>query len=472
MSNFSNILCKLKNIYNFVKHILFFDDTACEDLKRKKFILNVLCIGLITFFFLLLILSLYSSYKNSDHYNGVSAIILCSFIGIGLISFTLSKRGRVLSGSFIILSLIYTCILYGSLHWGADLPTVLILLFLEVLMTGILINSKAGLICAVALSIHLGVFYYLGSSSVINIDYDWKDGVFNQIDVIEYSFILIFAALFSWLSNNQLEKSLVRSRSAERKLQSERDNLEIKVIERTEEIKILQIEKINSMYRMVEFGRISSGLFHDIISPITNISLNLQMLKVEEVKETMKYLIPSIKKMEYLISQSKKHIKINDAYTLFSIREEINSVVGILKSKAIINDVKIILPKKNLEIMFYGSQTLFAHIMMNLVSNAIDAHVKKNIEEEVTMGTKKVIIIIKIQLNNIFIKVIDNGQGIEKEIMCKIFEPFYTTKQENGCGIGLSATKHILEKYFNGKISVKSKIQKGSVFTVTFPLQR
>jgi signal transduction histidine kinase len=472
MSKINNLLKKITDIYYFAKYKLFFDDTSFEDLKRKKFILNILCLSMVAFFSLLLILSVYSFLQNTEKYSGVSAIVIIIFIAISLLSFWFSKIGRPLWGSLLVLSLIYACILYGSIHWGADLPTVLIALFITVLISGILINSKAGLICAILLSVHLWLFKYAASNKIVSINYDWKDGVFNQIDVIEYSSLLIFASLFSWLSNNQLEKSLVRSREAEKRLQMERDNLETKVVERTEEIKTLQIDKINSMYRMVEFGRISSGLFHDIMSPLTNISLNLQILKTEEVKETLTYLIPSIKKMETLIQQSKKHLKIDTNYTVFNIQQEILSVIEILKSKAIKSQTRIILSKKHRDAELYGSQTLFSHIIMNLLSNGVDAHSKDLNEKPSGEINKKVIILIKIKSDTIYIKVIDNGHGIKEEIINKIFEPFYTTKQEHGCGIGLSATKHSLEKYFNGKISVKSKLQKGSTFTVAIPINQ
>lgn len=469
MSKINNLLKKITDIYYFVKYRLFFDDTPCEDLKRKKFILNILCLSMVAFFFLLLILSVYSFLQNTEKYSGASAIVIIIFIAINLLSLWLSKIGRPLWGSSLVLSLVYACILYGSINWGADLPTVLIALFITVLVSGILINSKTGLICAILLSVHLWLFKYMASNNIVSIDYNWKNGVFNQIDVIEYSSLLIFASLFSWLSNNQLEKSLERSREAEKRLQIERDNLEMKVAERTEEIKTLQIDKINSMYRMVEFGRISSGLFHDIISPLTNISLNLQILKIEEVKETLSYLIPSIKKMESVIQQSKKHLKIDTHYTVFNIQQEIRSVMEILKSKAIKGQTQIILSKKNRDVELYGSQTLFSHIIMNLLSNGVDAHSKDLNEKLNGEIKKKVIILIKIKPNMVYIKVIDNGHGIKEEIIDKIFEPFYTTKQEHGCGIGLSATKHILEKYFDGKISVKSKLQKGTTFTITIP---
>jgi signal transduction histidine kinase len=335
-------------------------------------------------------------------------------------------------------------------------------------MSGILINSRTGLLTAVILSVHIFIFYYLASHQIITPNHSWKNDTFNLLDVIEYSSLLIFAALFSWLSNSQLEKTLIKYKESEALLQHEKENLEIKVKERTEEIKALQIEKINSMYRLVEFGRISSGLFHDIMSPLTNITLNLQMLKIDEVKEEIKNLTPSIKKIDNLITQSRKHIKIDNTYTHFDVGEEITSVMEILKSKAISNGVKLIFPIKNLSARLYGSQTLFSHIIMNLLSNGIDAYSTES-------KTKNKLVIIKIKRSiqdssTLYIKVSDNGEGISPELIKNIFEPFFTTKQERGCGIGLSSTKHILEKYFNGSISVRSMLGKGTTFTMSIPL--
>ena len=69
---------------------------------------------------------------------------------------------------------------------------------------------------------------------------------------------------------------------------------------------------------------------------------------------------------------------------------------------------------------------------------------------------------------DILIQVEDNGTGISGDIIEDIFVPFYTTK-ENGSGIGLSLSKQIMQNH-DGTISVNSAIDKGSIFTLKFPL--
>ena len=67
------------------------------------------------------------------------------------------------------------------------------------------------------------------------------------------------------------------------------------------------------------------------------------------------------------------------------------------------------------------------------------------------------------------IKVTDTGCGIAKENLSKIFEPFYSTKDQKGTGLGLSVVWGIIDKHL-GTISVESEIGKGSTFTILIPV--
>lgn len=433
------------------------------DIVRKK-ILETLCVSSVTFLIALFFIYLSSLYDNGKNKIEEILIIFASIL-VNIASFIFNRRGKILTSGLLISTLLYGCILYGSLHWGVELPTVLILLFILVIITGTLIDYKTGLIVLLGLSVHMEIFYYFEKNNIIITDNSWKKYYFDADDMFKYSIILIFALIFSWLSNKHLEKAFKKAEIAELKLREETSNIEKRVTERTEEIKNLQLDKINSMYRLVEFGRISSGLFHDIINPITDISLNLQLLNTEEVSKTLQYLIPSIKKMEKIIHQSKKHIRITDGVEKFDINNEILSTIEMLSSKSRQKSIKILMSKKSINETIYGSEALFSHVITNIISNAIDSF------EQQPMRINKIIKIITTKkINYIQIKITDNGCGIEDVILKNIFEPFYTTKKDSGFGIGLSATKHIIEKYFNGIIKVKSMPEKGTSFIITIPI--
>jgi len=109
-----------------------------------------------------------------------------------------------------------------------------------------------------------------------------------------------------------------------------------------------------------------------------------------------------------------------------------------------------------------GYENEFKQIFMNVIYNSRDAIIASGRD---TDGE------IKITLENFYpvikISVEDNGGGVDERIADKIFEPYFTTKNEmNGTGIGLYMCKTILEKHFNGKISFVNG-EKGAVFTIS-----
>ena len=75
------------------------------------------------------------------------------------------------------------------------------------------------------------------------------------------------------------------------------------------------------------------------------------------------------------------------------------------------------------------------------------------------------------QKGYIEVKIADTGQGIPKENLSKLFEPFYTTKGKHGTGLGLAVIWRIIDNH-NGTINVESEPGKGSTFIIHLPLQK
>lgn len=71
---------------------------------------------------------------------------------------------------------------------------------------------------------------------------------------------------------------------------------------------------------------------------------------------------------------------------------------------------------------------------------------------------------------SIQVRITDTGLGIREEIINKIFNPFFTTK-EMGSGLGLAISKRIIDDH-NGNIMVKSKLSEGTTFYVCFPVRK
>ena len=95
---------------------------------------------------------------------------------------------------------------------------------------------------------------------------DWKNDSIELTDIIAYLFIIAFMFALSWISRRQSDTSLVRARQSERELKKERDSLEIKVEERTRELAKTQEDRLRELTHIAEFGRLSQGIFHDLLS--------------------------------------------------------------------------------------------------------------------------------------------------------------------------------------------------------------
>jgi C4-dicarboxylate-specific signal transduction histidine kinase len=274
-------------------------------------------------------------------------------------------------------------------------------------------------------------------------------------------------ATISWLSNRETEKSLKRARKSEADLKKERDLLEIKVKERTEELKKAQLEKIAQVYRFAEFGRLSSGFFHDLVNPITIVCLNLERIngsRIKEIGEAKNYLskaVDATRRLESFIMTARKQIRKEEEKKIFSVYDEVQQIIEMLSYKARKANVEVKL-KMSEALELFGDSVRFSQAITNLVANAIDAYAN------ISSQTKKVEIKVFYKNNSIFLEIKDFGEGIKKDNLKLIFEPFFSTKQEQGIGIGLSLTKDIIEKDFGGSIEVFSEEGEGAKFVLKF----
>ncbi|MBU0580627.1 MAG: GHKL domain-containing protein, partial [Candidatus Margulisbacteria bacterium] len=99
-------------------------------------------------------------------------------------------------------------------------------------------------------------------------------------------------------------------------------------------------------------------------------------------------------------------------------------------------------------------------VFMNLVLNAIQAIPPDQAE-------KKIDILFQEEKSFVLVKIKDNGVGIAKENLDKLFTPFFTTKKM-GTGLGLSIVHRIIEEHL-GKISVQSSLEQGTTFSIWLP---
>ncbi len=456
---------------HFLYRLCIEPKSITEDTKRREFILNTILSGII---FLLLILDCFIAvavHREGSSYRGMPLLcftcIVITFIGL----LCISRKGYYKIACFIFLVVYFLATTYGAVHWGVELPLVAISYVLIIIISSILISTRFAFISTSIISLMLIVVTILQIHRVIIPFLYWKYTPVRINDPVQLSIVFFVITGISWLSNREIEISLTRARTSEEALLEERNLLEIKVEERTKEVKEIQNEKIAQLYRFAEFGRLSTGIFHDLMNALNVVVANVSELEyspetLPEVQSYLRKAVAASKRMGTNIENVRKQISNNGAITTFSLEKEIADAIDMVQHKARMASVGInytVLQGSELE----GNSFKFYQIILNLLGNAIEAceeNEKESIVEIVLnfdKNTEQIILIIE-----------DNGHGIAPELLDTVFTRFFTTKSyQKGIGLGLSQTKELIEKDFNGTIGVTSNKNK-TTFTIIIPSKK
>ncbi len=394
----------------------------------------------------------------------MSFLLILLVLSFLIFLYFLSRKGFFNFSSFAIIAGLFLLASYMGYVWGVELPVVILFYVLVIVMSGILISTKFAFLATIAVVSTTAAINHCQRLGLIQSNHYWRETIWQPTDVLMAAVIFAVIATVSWLSNREIEKSLIRARKSEAELQRERDLLEVKVEERTKELKKLEGEKIMHLYRFAEFGRLSAGLFHDLINPLNAVSLSIERLKGDD--ESVNKAIKAAKKMEDLVVAVRKQISRQDNKNLFSLNKEIQDVIDVLSYKARKNNVDVRFLYEN-DINFLGNAIRFNQAVLNLIVNAIDSYMPEKLDNR----ERAVEVLLKDSESEIILSVKDAGTGISRENLQKIFEPFFTTK-DYGVGIGLSMAKQIAERDFFGKLIVESNTeagQSGSTFTIAIP---
>lgn len=141
------------------------------------------------------------------------------------------------------------------------------------------------------------------------------------------------------------------------------------------------------------------------------------------------------------------------------IRDVFENLYQLMEPTLEAKNIELDIILKDTDLQLEADMNLIEQVLINLVINAMDA-VKNKANPVISLiGT--------VNSNaKVVIKVSDNGNGMDKEILDKIFVPFFTTKK-TGSGIGLSLCKQIMQLH-KGSIAVQSAVGEGTTFTLQF----
>lgn len=216
---------------------------------------------------------------------------------------------------------------------------------------------------------------------------------------------------------------------------------------------------------------------HEIKNPLTSILLNIELLKknknIHKLKE-FKYidrLDEITKRLVDIVDEFLKgdERKFTDLHYHFIDQDILALCHSALRELALQNTThKFILHNltSKKQIIVHCDENKIVQVLTNLVNNAVKFSAPKTIIET---GVK---IILRTGYNFVSISVADQGIGIPKEDLPKVFKRYYLGRtRERGMGLGLYLAKEIVIKH-KGKINIKSKVGKGTTVTFTLPIVR
>jgi signal transduction histidine kinase len=431
------------------------------DEQRRELILNTLLLGMVAISLIADVATISNHILNDTQVaNSLTSVLGFTVFMLGFL--WLSRRGFYKVVTFVFLGFILLGALDMLVGWGFNLQATQLAFIILLVLAGVLLSARTALWLTFVLSVVVLLLSYAQVNGQTHPDISWLQERVKFGDSFSFVAGLVIIGLVSWLANREIDRSLLRARRSEAALEQERDQLEIKVIERTKELERAQLERVMELQRLAEFGRLSAGLLHDVASPLTVASLNLKELGGKSEDMLVRQAVQSLHYIERFLDSARKQLKAQGSDGNFLVSAEIKQVITILKHRAREANVTLDL-KPGARIKMFADPVKFSQVTANLIMNAIEAydHDSQSSNRHVTIEASQ-------DDKWVMVTVTDHGRGLTKDQMGHIFDTFYSTQNTDGSnmGIGLATVKRLVENDFKGRVKVTSSPKNGTYFKV------
>jgi signal transduction histidine kinase len=272
------------------------------------------------------------------------------------------------------------------------------------------------------------------------------------------AFLLLIFGFLTYIRENKAR------READDQVRAYQDQLQ----KRVEELAVANKEllQMRSQEKFASTGRIARTIAHEVRNPLTNINLAMEQLRTDMpvVDENAHYLFDMMSRNSNRINQLISDLLSSTKFA--ELKQEKVSANTLLEEtlewagdRIDLNNISIEKKyDKNLCNVFADKGKLKI-AFLNIIVNAIEA---------MEPGKGILRITTKAEVGKCIIEISDNGHGMDKESLAKLFEPYFTNKP-NGNGLGLTNTQNIILNH-KGTISVVSERGKGATFTILLDL--
>ena len=265
-----------------------------------------------------------------------------------------------------------------------------------------------------------------------------------------------------------------RSKLAERALndnqlllQELNESLEQRVESGVEELR--RVDKmLLSQNRQAAMGEMIGCIAHQWRQPLNVLGMNIQQLPLfyelgrfdkEFLDQSVKDAMLVISHMSQTINDFTEFFRSDKEMVLFEVEKSINSTASLVHASLNANHIQLDIAIQG-EPRITGYPGEYAQVLLNIIINAQDALLEHKVEQP------RIRVSSFMENNRAVVTIGDNAGGIPEEIMDRIFEPYFTTKElDKGTGVGLFMSKTIIEKNMGGRLTVRN-INGGAEFRV------
>jgi signal transduction histidine kinase len=233
--------------------------------------------------------------------------------------------------------------------------------------------------------------------------------------------------------------------------------------------------------RLASLGEMAAGIGHELTQPLNTVlllarncikAMDNPLHNASMIKENLLTIVERVNHSSSIIRSLKGFAsKVGEEAVPVRINVIIFDVLSFLDAQLLLSDIKVDLDLDEKEYLVLGQEVRIEQVLLNLIQNAIQAmaETRNPILRITTFGHTGVDTGSLQPKSYVGISVIDNGEGIEMDVLNKIFDPFFTTREVgSGMGLGLSIVERIV-RGFGGHIKVNSIPRHETTFTVYLP---
>lgn len=220
-------------------------------------------------------------------------------------------------------------------------------------------------------------------------------------------------------------------------------------------------ELLRRSEKLTTVGQLAAGVAHEIRNPLTTLRGFLQMQQRTKTvnQQHTDLMLSELDRINLIVSEflilakpQAVHFEVRD------VRFTLGDVISLLDSEAHLHNIEFETHFSPVPILVHCEENQLKQVFINILKNAMEAMPRGGtITLDLGEGEDR----------NVIIRVIDQGEGIPRERLEKLGEPFYTNK-EKGTGLGLMVTQRIIESH-RGMIWFDSEIGVGTVVTISLP---